>query len=234
MIGGTRRTARSTVTIERGPSRSIATSAVRIFVVEAMWQAAVDVSPQSTLPVSASTRIAARALSLIPCAGSGPVGLEQRRLCSGGRRREHDRREPGRRAAEGVLRVAPYPYGQCSFETFPRWTSSRAPVDDPLAVDAARRVLERAREEIRAGGEPGDLGERAARRARRRAAARAPARAERDRRDRPHEPRARAAAGAALERVLEVGARLLEPRVRPRRRRARLAAGPPRRGSSAA
>src|ERR687888_1889125 len=33
-------------------------------------------------------------------------------------------------------------------------------VDDPLAVDAARRVLELAREEIRAGSEPGDLGER--------------------------------------------------------------------------
>src|SRR6478736_8487520 len=30
-------------------------------------------------------------------------------------------------------------------------------VDDPLAVDAARRVLERAREEIRAGADPGDL-----------------------------------------------------------------------------
>jgi L-seryl-tRNA(Ser) seleniumtransferase len=30
-------------------------------------------------------------------------------------------------------------------------------VGDPLAVDAARRVLERAREEIRAGAEPGDL-----------------------------------------------------------------------------
>jgi L-seryl-tRNA(Ser) seleniumtransferase len=29
--------------------------------------------------------------------------------------------------------------------------------DDPLAVDAARRVLEQAREEIRAGAEPGDL-----------------------------------------------------------------------------
>ena len=29
--------------------------------------------------------------------------------------------------------------------------------DDPLAVDAARRVLDLAREEIRAGGEPGDL-----------------------------------------------------------------------------
>ncbi len=32
-------------------------------------------------------------------------------------------------------------------------------VDDPLAVDAARSVLSRAREEIRAGGDPGDLAE---------------------------------------------------------------------------
>ncbi|MES1247029.1 MAG: L-seryl-tRNA(Sec) selenium transferase, partial [Actinomycetota bacterium] len=30
-------------------------------------------------------------------------------------------------------------------------------VDDPLAVDAARTVIERAREEIRAGTDPGDL-----------------------------------------------------------------------------
>jgi L-seryl-tRNA(Ser) seleniumtransferase len=34
--------------------------------------------------------------------------------------------------------------------------------DDPLAVDAARSVLSRAREEIRAGADPGDLGERLA------------------------------------------------------------------------
>src|SRR3954469_16762126 len=33
-------------------------------------------------------------------------------------------------------------------------------VGDPLAVDAARAVIDRAREEIRAGGDPGDLGER--------------------------------------------------------------------------
>jgi L-seryl-tRNA(Ser) seleniumtransferase len=33
-------------------------------------------------------------------------------------------------------------------------------VDDPLAVDAARTVLERAREEIRAGADPGDLEQR--------------------------------------------------------------------------
>jgi L-seryl-tRNA(Ser) seleniumtransferase len=31
-------------------------------------------------------------------------------------------------------------------------------IDDPLAVDAARRILERAREQIRAGEDPGDLG----------------------------------------------------------------------------
>src|ERR671934_898206 len=30
-------------------------------------------------------------------------------------------------------------------------------LDDPLAVDAARAVLDRARDEIRAGHEPGDL-----------------------------------------------------------------------------
>ena len=30
-------------------------------------------------------------------------------------------------------------------------------VDDPLAVDAARRVIDRAREEILAGADPGDL-----------------------------------------------------------------------------
>jgi L-seryl-tRNA(Ser) seleniumtransferase len=33
-------------------------------------------------------------------------------------------------------------------------------VDDPLAVDAARAVLDRAREEIRAGADPGDLAQR--------------------------------------------------------------------------
>jgi L-seryl-tRNA(Ser) seleniumtransferase len=33
-------------------------------------------------------------------------------------------------------------------------------VEDPLAIDAARTVLERAREEIRAGADPGDLGAR--------------------------------------------------------------------------
>jgi len=35
-------------------------------------------------------------------------------------------------------------------------------VDDPLAVATARTLLERAREEIQAGSEPGDLSERLA------------------------------------------------------------------------
>ncbi len=39
-------------------------------------------------------------------------------------------------------------------------------VDDPLAVDAARAVLGLAREEIRAGADPGDLEERLRGRAR--------------------------------------------------------------------
>ena len=63
MIGGTRRTARSTVTIACGPSRSIATSAVMIFVVEAIGSRSASRFAQSTVPVvPASTRIAERAL----------------------------------------------------------------------------------------------------------------------------------------------------------------------------
>ena len=48
--------------------------------------------------------------------------------------------------------MAPYPYGM-SCATCPRWTSLPASVDDPLAVDAARAVLARARDEIRAGAD---------------------------------------------------------------------------------
>ena len=90
--------------------------------------------------------------------------------------------------------------------------------DDPLAVEAARIVLARAREEIRAGGRPGDLAELLQEQI---DSARA-----------PHLRRVLNATGvivhtnlgraplaeAALERVVEIGARLLEPRVRPRRR----------------
>ena len=91
--------------------------------------------------------------------------------------------------------------------------------DDPLAVEAARAVLERAREEIRAGGEPGDL---AARVREELAAARRPGlrRVLNATGVIVHTNLGRAPlAPAALERVREVGARLLEPRVRPRRRR---------------
>ena len=86
--------------------------------------------------------------------------------------------------------------------------------DDPLAVAAARTVLERAREEIRAGADPGDLGERRARSSRCRAAA-AAARAQRDRRDPPHEPRPRAARRGGARARARGRPRLLEPRVRP-------------------
>jgi L-seryl-tRNA(Ser) seleniumtransferase len=78
-------------------------------------------------------------------------------------------------------------------------------VDDPLAVDAARRVLAWARDEIRAGADPGDLGARV--------------RAELEAARRPHLRRVLNATGvivhtnlgraplpeAALERVCEVG-----------------------------
>ena len=60
----------------------------------------------------------------------------------------------------------------------------------PLAVEAARTALARAREEIRAGHDPGDLAERAAAELEASAPAAAAAGPERDRRDRPHEPRA--------------------------------------------
>ena len=68
-------------------------------------------------------------------------------------------------------------------------------VGDPLAVDAARVVIERAREEILAGGEPGDLAARVreeladARRPRLRGVLNATGVVD------PHESRARAARG---------------------------------------
>ena len=64
-------------------------------------------------------------------------------------------------------------------------------------------------------------------------AAAAAARAERDRRHRAHEPRPRAARGGGARARARGRPRLLEPRVRPERRRARLAAGPRRRRSCA-
>ena len=72
MIGGTRRTDLSTVTTSCGRSRSIATIAVMIFVVEAIGRRTWIRLPQSTSPVRASIRIAERAVSAIPWASSGP------------------------------------------------------------------------------------------------------------------------------------------------------------------
>ena len=90
-------------------------------------------------------------------------------------------------------------------------------VDDPLAVAAARRVLDFAREEILAGAEPGDLAERLAQSSRRHGAG-APPGPQRDRGARPHEPRPGAARRGGDRAGDGGGARLLEPRVRPRRR----------------
>ena len=94
MIGGTRRTARSTVTIECGPSRDIATSAVMIFVVEAIWRRTCARFAQSTFPVVPSTRIAERALILIPCPETGPVWWMSGLAAADGRgRNERNRSE---------------------------------------------------------------------------------------------------------------------------------------------
>ena len=98
-----------------------------------------------------------------------------------------------------------------------------------LVLAAARAALERAREEVKAGLPAGDLVERTA--------------AEVQARLRPSLRRVLNATGvivhtnlgraplaeAALERVREVGLRLLQPRVRRRGRRPRLAPGSPRR-----
>ena len=79
------------------------------------------------------------------------------------------------------------------------------------------RVIERAREEIRAGADPGDLGERLRGRARGGPAAALRRVLNATGRDRAHEPRPRAARPRPRSSACaEVGARLLEPRVRPR------------------
>ena len=95
-------------------------------------------------------------------------------------------------------------------------------------VAAAREALARAREEIAAGHDPGDLVERVLEAAARRAAPRL-VRAINATGIVLHTNLGRAPlAAAALERVAEVAGRLLESRVRPGGRRARLAARSPR------
>ena len=106
--------------------------------------------------------------------------------------------------------------------------------DDPLAVEAARRVIDaRARGDPRRRATPATSRERARDGAGGAARTAAP-RPERDRRDRAHEPRPRAAPRRGDRARARGRARLLQPRVRPRRGRARLAPGSRRARSSAA
>src|SRR5436305_3074444 len=56
----------------------------------------------------------------------------------------------------GPASVSPYPVS-VELRDLPSVDELSRSCDDPLAVEAARAVLARAREEIRAGGEPGDL-----------------------------------------------------------------------------
>ena len=97
-----------------------------------------------------------------------------------------------------------------------------ASVPHEPALAAAREALSRAREEIRAGAEPGDLVERTARRARVRAGAAPAPRAQRDRRDRPHQPRPCPARRGRARTGRRGRPRLLEPRARARGGNARL------------
>src|SRR5581483_8438783 len=59
------------------------------------------------------------------------------------------RRRPPRERALSLRRV--------KLRDLPSVDELARSVDDPLAVDAARRVIDRAREEVRAGADPGDL-----------------------------------------------------------------------------
>ena len=152
------------------------------------------------------------------------------RRAGGGR---PDRARPLREALRRDCRTSPArPTRSTAFRAWSsatslRWTSSRASRDDPLAVDAARAVLERAREEIRAGADPGDLTRAAARRScARRASAEPAPRAERDGRDRAHEPRpgaARRGGARARGRGRRAATRTSSrPRARARAARARI------------
>ena len=102
-----------------------------------------------------------------------------------------------------------------------------------LVLAAARTVLERAREEIKAGGDPGSIVDDGPRGARSRAAAVPAAGGERDRRSRAYEPRSRTPREGRARARDRGRRRLLEPRVRPRARRAWVASGSPRRAAAA-
>ncbi len=129
------------------------------------------------------------------------AGVDPAATCSAGglisparsRAALHDGRPRRRRPARARLLRSPLRGRWMKLRDLPSVDELAREADDPLAVDAARVVLARAREEIRAGADPGDLGGAASRRADRRAPPGAPPRAQRDRRDRPHEPRPRTA-----------------------------------------
>ena len=149
----------------------------------------------ATCSTGSATRLLADADDLAPTTSSccsvtdDPAEAVERVLEHYQRR---TRRDAGG-AAQGGRAVA---FARGAARPARRSTSCCAALDEPhaLAVDAARAVLERAREAIRAGGDPGDLARarcaRSSRRARRPSLRRV---AQRDRRRRAHEPRPRAA-----------------------------------------
>ena len=99
-------------------------------------------------------------------------------------------------------------------------------------VRVAREVLDDYRAEIeRSGAPPGAVRRRGGRRSRREPGAEPAPRRQRERRDHPHEPRARPALAGDDRRDGRGFRGLLEHRVRPRRRGARLALQPPRRSA---
>ena len=150
-----------------------------------------------------------------------PEDLELLTLTDDPQRRARDgaRRLPRRRRGSGARtsRTRPTRSSVCAMELrdLPSVDELAREAGDPLAVDAARAVIDRAREEIQAGSGSGRSRGAAAGGARRRAAAAAAGRAQRDGRRRPHESRPRAARRGGGRAGRRGCAGLLEPRVRP-------------------
>src|SRR5206468_1920394 len=90
--------------------------------------------------------------------GSQAIDADRRPTC---RARDRARRLPGRprhaeppHAAQGRRAVA---FAAMELRDLPSVDELARKAGDPLAVDAARAVIDRAREQIRAGVDPGDL-----------------------------------------------------------------------------
>ena len=208
----------------RRPARAAETSAPSTWtpgIVSPRWSSA---RPPSAAAAATSTASTIATGARRRGAGGGASG---RRVRAPRPRARHGRGEPRSRKAfvhSGTCELRDLP----SVDELLRDPRLAAEPHAP-ALAASRAALARAREEIGAGVQPGDLVERAL--------------AELEAARRPRLRRVLNATGvivhtnlgrapladAALARVAEVGARLLEPRVRPRGGRARLAAGPPRR-----